>query len=120
MASDMVLIGAIFAFWLIMITGFGLVASDEAFQDIAVAGNTSFDFQEFNTSFEADSGDTTISVVAVQKTGFWGMLVRLFTFSIPSVTGMPVLIGVMVSGINYFLIMFILLLAYRQLRSGSG
>lgn len=120
MARDLVLLAGIATFWFILVVGFGLITADESFQQLAITGNTTFSIDELNTTFEADSGDTTLSVIAMQKTSFWGMIVRLFTFRIPAVTGIPPIIATFISFFNYILVILIVLLAFRQLRSGSG
>ena len=117
MAKDLILLGGILSLWFCAITLFGLVASDPTLQSLSTGSYTGISGE--NTTFEI-SGDTDVNLLTFQNTGFWGVITSLFSFSLPNVIGMPVLIGTFISFANYGIVAFAGLIAFRLIRNGGG
>lgn len=58
--------------------------------------------------------------VPTKVTGFWSFIGRLFTFRLPSFSGIPSTIGLLLSSLNTVLVIFSLLIGYRLIRHGGG
>jgi len=119
MAKDLVLFVGILSFWFILFTGFSLVASDPTFVELSLASQGNYSTDAVNGTFST-SGDTDVSLLGMQQTNFWDMAVRVLTFRISGVTGIPVIVSIFITFFNYVLLLLAMLILFRQLRSGSG
>lgn len=119
--NDVNWIAIILIFWVLLITGMNYIYKDELIINALVEGNSTFvvsvDSDDFNIT--DDYSETSSTTKFVTK-GWLSMLGRILTFRIPTVSQIPSGITNFVSVLNWFLLTLIILLFYRQVRSGSG
>ncbi len=115
---DMIIIGGIVLFWFLMTLGITAIANDPLMQQVSQSGNTSFliDANTDNINFTSE----TVSPETSNPISYVQMLFRIFTFRVPEILNAPVLVGVIISFVNYFLVLVLGILLYRLLIFGGG
>lgn len=112
----MIFIIVIIIFWFLLAQGLTYMANDPALSELASIGNNTYSL------IDVQEGAINISSVGGSGTNpesFISMLIRMFTFRIPSFIA-PSGINIFINFINYFLLVIMGLLIYRLVRSGAG
>lgn len=113
-------------FWFVLTFSLTYMLVDPFFSGDNTEGSENFsvtlsDVQTVN--FTSDSQDLNASSTSatsfISPIKFFDMFVRIFTFRIPS-TNFPVLLSLIISFLNWFLILMLGTQIYRQARSGGG
>lgn len=113
--KDMVLLGSIAVFWFTL-----------SFILTAIAQDPYISSASYNSTFTIDNSSVQLNYselpASSQKlnVNYGTMLGALFSFRVPSLISMPAMIGVIISFINWFSVLFLILIAFRMIRSGSG
>jgi hypothetical protein len=118
MAKDLVILGGILCLWFTIVTLLGLMGSDPTLQSLG-AGNFNSSSYQTGDNFTI-SGDTDVNLLTFQTSGFWGVIRSLFTFSLPSIINMPVIVGTFISFANYLIVTAAGLIGYRLIRHGGS
>ncbi len=109
--GDVSKIIGIILFWVFLTFMFTLYAFDVSFgQELDQDFNTTEVLESFNATINEE-----ISLLTPFK--FIGMTFQIFTFSIPNVSFTA---NILISLVNWILVVVFALLIYRQVRSGAG
>lgn len=119
---DMIILFLIIVFWISFATIFSFIYQDASLFENSI--NTSYD-----TSMEGISANISdmpeeipifVEKIPSKITGFWPFIGRLFTFRLPSFSGIPFTVGLLLSSLNTILIIFSILIGFRLMRHGGG
>lgn len=98
----------LFIFWIIYTIGISAMLSDIAESAIDREGYTYPNTTSFNVSVDGINSNNPT------PWGLWGAMNKMLTFRLSS-DGMPWMIGIIISGFNWMIVLFMLLCIYRVL-----
>lgn len=113
--NDMSLIAVIGFFWLILAFSMSVIASDASLQSLDTGNaSTSYTGPAFTNFSDSAEGQSMTQSSWLSEFG------RMFTFSIGTSSGFPSWLSSFISIINYMLLLFLVLITYRLIRSGGN
>jgi hypothetical protein len=121
---DLIILACILGFWLLLGTSLTYIYQDPLIVSALLAENSSYLIDVDTSAVTANFSGTTIDMFTPttesQTKGFLSMLGRMFTFRIPTPEGIPNGINVFIGSVNWLLVLFAGLIAYRLVRHGGG
>jgi len=120
---DLVILSGIFMFWVLYGILIFAMAQDTTLQNLGDVNNTYITPKNITTLDNA-SNENTIPIFqssyeSKSKTGV-DIILGFATFGISNIEGTPSIIVILISALNYFLVIITLLLVYRLIRHGGG
>lgn len=122
---DLVILSMIVIFWFVLGGMLTALYEDPLIKASLVQGNSTYITDiDVNTLIDNVSNPNDIPLfqpsVQTKTKGFLDMTIRMFTFRIPVVPGIPLMFTTSITFLNYFLLLITGLIVYRLIRHGGG
>jgi hypothetical protein len=120
--KDMVIIIAIVIFWGILGLSLTYIFQDSSIQQLNLEAQDSSN----RTYILANTSQSYLNITSdelqtdTSSKGFLDMVVRMFSFRIPSSVGLPEVVISFIEILNFILLLILGLVVYRLVRSGAG